>query len=163
MQQRGEVVERPATDLVTSMEVGWPTDTLGWLVAFCARRLQEGLKAGFAEAGHAISPEQWSILVQLWQTDGLPQQALADRFHRSKVAAFHLISKLERQGMVVRRPNPADGRSNLIYLTSAGRAAVDTLIPVAEENLRRGVAGIPALEVATTKSVLYRIANNLSG
>ncbi len=135
-------MEKSLTSGLSRPETGWPTDTLGWLVSYCARRLREGLGARFAEAGHVMSPEQWSILWQLWHTDGVRQQVLADRFHRSKVAAFHLISKLEEQGMVERRPNPADGRSNLIYLTPAGRAAVAALHPVAQENLDIATAGV---------------------
>jgi DNA-binding MarR family transcriptional regulator len=116
---------------------------------------------GFASAGYSISPEQWSILVQLWRQDGLTQQVLADHFHRSKVAAFHLISKVEAQGLVERRPNPSDGRSNLIYLTPRGRAIVDQLIPLAQGNLDRALAGIPAADVETTRRVLSRISENL--
>ena len=90
---------------------------MGWVVAYCSKRLQEGLVRRFSGAGYKVSPEQFSILAQLWENDGLSQQTLADRFHRSKVAAFHLITKLEGQGVVERRPNPADGRSNLVFLS----------------------------------------------
>jgi DNA-binding MarR family transcriptional regulator len=131
-------------------------------MAFSSRRLREGLAENFAKAGYKISAEQWSILFQLWQTDGLAQQVLADRFHRSKVAAFHLITKLEEQGFVVRRANPEDGRSNLIHLTIKGRAMVGELIPLAQQNLDRAVSGIPAAELETTRSVLYRIATNMT-
>jgi DNA-binding MarR family transcriptional regulator len=140
----------------------WPTDPLGWLLSYASRRLREGLAASFAEAGFKISAEQWSILTQLWQEEGLPQQVLADRFHRSKVAAFHLITKLEEQGVVVRRPNPEDGRSNLVYLTGEGHAMVATLIPLAQHNLDRALESIPPEDVETTREVLYSMAVNMT-
>lgn len=140
----------------------WPTDSMGWIVAYCSRRLQEGLVKACAKAGYKVSPEQWSILIQLCAEGGLTQQALADRFHRSKVAAFHLITKLEGQGIVVRRPNPADGRSNLIHLTERGRAMVAKLIPLAQQNLDRAVEGIPKKDIETTRKVLCRMAVNLT-
>ena len=140
----------------------WPTDSMGWAVAYCSRRLQEGLTKSFAKAGYRVSPEQWSIVAQLWEEDDQPQQALADRFHRSKVAAFHLITKLEEQGIVVRRPNPEDGRSNLVHLTDTGRDMVRTLIPLAQSNIDRAVKGIPPEDVETARAVLYRMAINLT-
>ena len=141
---------------------GWPTHSMGWVVAYCSKRLQEGLTKSFAKAGYRVSPEQWSIVAQLWETDGLSQQSLADRFHRSKVAAFHLITKLEQQGLVTRQPNPADGRSNLVRLTPQGRTMVAKLIPIAQQNLDRALRGIPASDVQKTWSILNQIASNMT-
>jgi DNA-binding MarR family transcriptional regulator len=124
--------------------------------------VREGLTKAFARAGYKVSPEQWAIMAQLWNEDGLPQQALADRFHKSKVSAFHLISKLEEQGIVVRSPNPDDGRSNLIHLTGAGRAMVAELIPLAQGNLDRATRGIPAADVEKARAVLYKMAMNMT-
>jgi DNA-binding MarR family transcriptional regulator len=39
-------------------------------------------------------------------------------------SATNTIDRLEQQGLVVRRPNPRDGRGTLAEITSAGRAAV---------------------------------------
>jgi DNA-binding MarR family transcriptional regulator len=134
---------------------------MGWVVAYCTRRLQEGLKVEFAKAGYRVSAEQWAIVTQLSIEDGLSQQVLADRFHKSKVAAFHLITKLEEQGLIVRRPNPEDGRSNLIHLTDKGREMVSTLVPLAQHNLDRALAGISPSDVERTRSVLFKMALNL--
>jgi DNA-binding MarR family transcriptional regulator len=94
---------------------------------------------------------------------GLSHQVLADRFHRSKVAAFQLINQLEKQGLVARRPHPTDKRSNLIYLTPKGRAVESELIPLAQENLVRALDGIRDAELVTTRSVLCRIIDNMNG
>ena len=37
----------------------------------------------------------------------------------------NIISRLERQSLVIRRPNPADGRGRLAEITEAGRAVVE--------------------------------------
>jgi DNA-binding MarR family transcriptional regulator len=123
--------------------------------------LQEGLTRSFAKAGYRVSPEQWSIIVQLWQNNDQAQKVLADRFHRSKVAAFHLITKLEAQGIVERRPNPDDGRSNLVHLTAQGRTMAAELIPLGQQNIDRALSGIPPEEVETARSVLFRMAGNM--
>lgn len=158
----GELLASDASDSSPVYTKGWPTDSMGWAVAYCARRVQEGLIKSFASAGHRVSPEQWSIIVHLWQDNDQTQQALADRFHRSKVAAFHLITKLEEQGIVERRPNPDDGRSNLVHLTAQGRAMAAELIPLGQQNIERALRGIPPEEVETARSVLFRIAANMT-
>jgi DNA-binding MarR family transcriptional regulator len=154
-----------ATDTATGFSIvtrNWPTDPIGWVVAYCARRLQEGLTKSFAKAGYRVSPEQWSIIIQLWEDNDLAQQVLADRFHRSKVAAFHLITKLAEQGIVERRPNPDDGRSKLVHLTAQGRAMAAELIPLGQQNIDRALRGIPPEEVETARSVLFRMATNMA-
>jgi DNA-binding MarR family transcriptional regulator len=139
----------------------FPTDPMGWLLSLCSMMVRNGLTTRFADAGHNVTPEQWSILSHLWQNDGLTQQNLANRFHRSKVAAFHLISKLEEQGLIVRLPNPGDGRSNLIYLTPQGKAVVGDLIPVAQANLDKALEGVSQSDEEAAKAVLRRIIVNL--
>lgn len=149
-------------DLLSNYKKGWPTDSMGWVVAYCSRRMQEGLRKAFAEAGYRVSPEQWSIVAQLCEEDGLRQQVLADCFHRSKVSAFHLITKLEQQGIVVRDPNPEDGRSNLIRLTEQGRIMAEKLVPLARGNLERAVEGISSADLEKARAVLCKIAINMT-
>ena len=139
----------------------FPTDALSWLMATCSKLLREKLALRFANAGYTVTPEQWAILAHLWQQDGLSQQALADQFHRSKVAAFQLINKLEDQGLVIRRVDPVDGRSNLIYLTPEGRAVLPTLISLAQENMTQVLSGIPEADLAIAKSVVVKIIKNI--
>ncbi len=141
----------------------FPTDALSWLMATCSKLLRERLTLRFMNAGYSVTAEQWAILAHLWQQDGLSQQALANRFHRSKVAAFQLISRLEKQGLVVRRPDPVDGRSNLIYLTPKGRAIQSALVALAKENMARALDGIAEADLETAKSVVRKIISNTKG
>ena len=138
----------------------FPTDVLSWLMATCSKLLRESLGIRFANAGFTVTPEQWAILAHLWQQDGLSQQALADRFHRSKVAAFQIIGRLEKQGLVVRRPDPVDGRSKRIFLTSKGREIQSNLVTLANENMVRAVRGISQKDLEIAKSVVKRIIRN---
>lgn len=138
----------------------FPTDALSWLMATCSKTLRERLAVRFANAGYAVTPEQWAILGRLGQQDGLSQQALADRFHRSKVAAFQLISKLEKQGLVERRHDPDDGRSNLIYLTEEGRRIQPELVKLASENMAAALQGIDDGDLTTAKKVVRQIIEN---
>ena len=141
----------------------FPTDALSWLMSTCSKVLRETLQVRFEKAGYKVTPEQWALLAHLGLQDGLSQQALASRFHRSKVSAFQLISRLEKQGLVVRRSDPKDGRSNLIFLTAKGRAIDGALVSLAQENMVQALKGIPAAELETAKTVVRRIIANVAG
>lgn len=138
----------------------FPTDALSWLMATCSKTLRERLAVRFANAGYSVTPEQWAILGRLAQQDGLSQQALADRFHRSKVAAFQLINKLEKQGLVERRDDPGDGRSKLVYLTEEGRRIEPDLVKLASENMAAALEGIDESDLTTAKKVVRQIIEN---
>lgn len=41
----------------------------------------------------------------------------------------HAVSRLERDGWVERRPDPADGRGQLVVLTDEGQRRIDAVAP----------------------------------
>ena len=141
----------------------FPTDALSWLMATCSKLLRESLQRRFANAGYEVTPEQWAILAHLYQKDGLSQQDLADSFHRSKVSAFQLISRLEKQDLVQRCSDPEDGRSNLIYLTTKGRSIQPALVALAEENMASALEGISEADLKRAKAVVRKIIGNTKG
>ena len=141
----------------------FPTDALSWLMATCSKQLRESLQQRFTSAGYKVTPDQWAILAYLWQQDGLSQQALASRFYRSKVSAFQLINRLEKQGLVFRRADPEDGRSNLIHLTPKGRSIQSALVALARKNMSRALDGISGADLKIAKSVVRKMIRNTRG
>src|SRR3984885_7594956 len=51
----------------------------------------------------------------------LPVRVIGDRLSVHPTSATNTIDRLERQGLVVRRPNPRDGRGKLAEITGSGR------------------------------------------
>ncbi|WP_285489465.1 MarR family winged helix-turn-helix transcriptional regulator [Amycolatopsis taiwanensis] len=51
---------------------------------------------------------------------------LAAAEHMRPQPMAQIVSALERDGLIERRPDPADGRRNLIEATAKGREAVET-------------------------------------
>ena len=86
------------------------------------QRWNELLAERFAAAGHGdIRPSYGSALVPLFEEDGLRMGELSRRAHLSKQTMTELVRRLERDGLVERRPDPADGRASLIFLTARSR------------------------------------------
>ena len=82
-------------------------DDLGFLLAKATQRWNELLAARFAAAGFAdVRPSYGSVLLPLYEQDGLRMGELARRARLSKQTMTTMIPRLERDGLVERRPDP---------------------------------------------------------
>jgi DNA-binding MarR family transcriptional regulator len=98
-------------------------DDLGFLLAKATQRWNELLAERFAAAGYAdIRPSYGSVLLPLFEVDGLRMGELARRARLSKQTMTEMVRRLERDGLVERRADPSDGRASLIFLTARSRA-----------------------------------------
>ena len=79
------------------------------------------LSRNFRQEGVEITPEQWTILLFLWEKDGVTQQELCNATFKDKPSMTRLIDNMERQHLVVRISDKKDQRNNLIHLTKTGR------------------------------------------
>jgi DNA-binding MarR family transcriptional regulator len=78
-----------------------------------------------------LSVAQFDVLAHVGASEGLTQQELADGLLVTKGNVCQLLDKMERRGLIVRRP---EGRANRVYLTPAGRTLFNAVVP-AQENL----------------------------
>jgi DNA-binding MarR family transcriptional regulator len=74
-------------------------------------------------------------------------------------AVTQIVTKLERDGLVERRPDPSDGRAVLVRITPAGAAIVDGRRDDRIAHLRRLVAGLGAPERAAIAHALPALAH----
>jgi DNA-binding MarR family transcriptional regulator len=61
------------------------------------------------------------VLLQFSREGALPLRLIGERLMVHPTSVTNTINRLEAQGFVVRRPNPADGRGTLAEITTAGR------------------------------------------
>lgn len=107
-------------------------DDLGFLLAKATQRWNELLHERFSDAGwRAVRPSYGSILVPLFEEDGLRMGELARRSRSSKQTMTTMVRLLERDGLVRRERDPEDGRATRILLTEKARR----FEPVAEQTL----------------------------
>lgn len=92
---------------------------LGFLLAKATQHWNELLAERFATAGYRdVRPSYGSVLLPLYEEDGLRIGELARRSHLSKQTMTEMIRRLERDGLVDRRLDPADRRASRIFLTA---------------------------------------------
>src|SRR5918995_3930537 len=107
-------------------------DDLGFLLAKATQRWNELLAKRFSAAGYAdIRPSYGSVLLPLFEDDGLRMGELASRARLSKQTMTTMVRLVERDGLVERRPDPVDGRATRVHLSAKGRR----FRPVAEHVL----------------------------
>src|ERR671937_637983 len=107
-------------------------ENLGFLVAKASQRWNELLYERFAREGYPeVRPAYGSILLPLFEQDGLRMGELARRARLSKQTMTTMVRLLERDGLVRREPDPHDGRAFRIVLTDRARR----FEPVAERTL----------------------------
>src|SRR5215213_6550806 len=108
------------------------TESLGFLLAKASTRWNERLARAFAERGFPeVRPAWGSVLVPLYEEDGLRMGELARRSRLAKQTLTTLVPQLERAGLVAREPDPDDGRASRLRLTARAqelRAVVDDVL-----------------------------------
>jgi DNA-binding MarR family transcriptional regulator len=107
-------------------------ENLGWLLAKASQRWNDRLEEGFRDAGFAeVRASFGSVLVPLYEEDGLRMGELARRSGLSKQAMTTLVRAVEATGLVARERDAEDARAFRVSLTARG----EELRPAAERVL----------------------------
>jgi DNA-binding MarR family transcriptional regulator len=107
-----------------------------------------------------LTPGDYGVLAMLRRA-GRPYQlspsSLTSRLERSSGGMTKILKRLEQRGLVVRSPDPADGRGSLVSLTREGRevqdrvfhafvaATQELLVPLSDTRLREADRSLRAL------------------
>ncbi len=105
-----------------------------------------------------VRPSYGSVLVPLYEEDGLRIGEIARRARLSKQTMTTLVRLVERERLVKRGPDPSDGRASLVFLTARARA-FRAVAESALGDLERAVGTVvPAARLAELKHSLRRLA-----
>jgi DNA-binding MarR family transcriptional regulator len=75
---------------------------------------------GRALRKHKLTPEQWQALATLWDRGALTQAEIARVTMQDAPAVSRMLVRMERDGFIRRRADPADARASIVELTAAG-------------------------------------------
>ena len=122
---------------------------LGFRLAKASQRWNELLALRFRREGYEeVRPSYGSILVPLFEEDGLRMGELARRAGLSKQTMTTMVRLLERDGLVSRAPDPGDGRASLVFLTERSREFAPVAARVVREIERLVEERLGARDVA---------------
>jgi DNA-binding MarR family transcriptional regulator len=92
-----------------------------------------------------LSLGQFGVLAHVGAAEGMSQTELADTLSLTQGNVCQLIDKLERAGLLRRRP---EGRTNRLYLTERGQALYDEVVPAHETLIEELFSGLTAEQQA---------------
>jgi DNA-binding MarR family transcriptional regulator len=105
-----------------------------------------------------IDPRHVVLLHHVAAAEGQSQQALGRAMQIPPSRMVALVDELEREGLLQRRPSPADRRAHALHLTGAGRRLLDRLMQVSAEHETQLCTGLTQAERHRLISLLSRIA-----
>jgi len=112
-----------------------------------------------------LSEADYEILAVLSEhpTGQLSAQELGGLVQWEKSRLSHQVRRMQERGLIVREPNPADGRSAMICLLPAGRRAIEDAAPQHVHNVRRHFIDLftPA-ELDTFAALNERVLHHLA-
>ncbi|MFX1346519.1 MAG: MarR family winged helix-turn-helix transcriptional regulator [Promethearchaeota archaeon] len=111
-----------------------------------------------------LTPPQYSILMELWKSDGKQFKDLASACCCSPSTITGIIDTMEKNDLVYRENNPEDRRSLLVKLTEKGKKIEGTTPPI-KIILKHCCEGFTSEEVDQLTSLLNKLSDSfeLSG
>jgi DNA-binding MarR family transcriptional regulator len=104
---------------------------------------------------------QLPVLYLLRNGAQMSQKDLAKFAKIEQPSMAQMLARMERDGLIRRTPDPADGRSSLVSLTEAAVAKLPAARQALEEGRDRVLSGFSADEVQTLVQLMRRLNQNL--
>ncbi len=135
-------------------------ESLGYAVNHLARQLALALHKRIAPLG--VVPGQFAQLLALYEHDGITQQELCEVVEVEQPTMANTLARMERDGLIERRPHPSDGRKQLIYLTNRARSLEGPLTDAAETVNTLATSGLSNIERSTLMRIIATVQANLA-
>jgi DNA-binding MarR family transcriptional regulator len=112
---------------------------------------------------HGLAVTEFDVLITLFNAPErrLRMSELAERVLLSPAGTTHLVTRLERDGLVRREVDPADGRKWFTVLTDSGDATLQAARPTHNDVLRRTLlAATSPADRRTLRRIWQRLADS---
>lgn len=104
-----------------------------------------------------LAPAQFMVLADLWESGPRTQRQLVGRLAVEQATMAGTLTRMERDGLVERMPNPSDGRSQLVQPTPRGMALREAATQAAAAINTRALSALAEPERAAYLDMLDRM------
>lgn len=129
---------------------------LGRVFVLTDRRAEQALRA------FALTHPQFGVLARLREGDGLTQQELSQGLRLDKSNLCRILTLLEGEVLLERKPDGEDRRANRIVLTARGRRLFDQAVPAMDAMLEEQFRGLDRAEQRMLSTLLRRLERGAS-
>ena len=110
---------------------------------------------------HKFTRPKWRALASLSLRDGLSIGEMAEITLLKLSTLSRVAERLEREGLVKRRPRPNDNRITEVLITEQGRQAFQEILQVSRRQYARATDGLTESEIEQLCATLNRMLRNL--
>lgn len=101
------------------------------------------------------------VVMALRESGELTQKELAEHAQVEQPTMAALLARMERDGLILRKPHPQDKRSSRISLSAKAKASLPDAMTQLLEGADRATSGLSQREQATLIELLQRVVTNL--
>ncbi|MEA1871112.1 MAG: MarR family winged helix-turn-helix transcriptional regulator [Candidatus Bipolaricaulota bacterium] len=134
-------------------------DPIGYLLAQVCKLSRDRSRA--LMGGIGLYCGQGIALQQLWRKDGITQSELAHGLRVAPATVTISLQRMEKLGLIERRPDPHDQRGSRVFLTEKGRSLRERVEGNWHKLEGQALAGFTEGDRTLLRQFLSRIRANL--
>jgi MarR family transcriptional regulator for hemolysin len=144
---------------VTPPKTPDPLRNLGFLLKDVARLYTRNFERH--ASGLGLTLDQCKVLCHLQRNEGISQVRLAEYTDTDPMTLGRLLDRMETDGLVERRPDPADRRARSLHLEAAAQPALEQIWDASDRARAQSLSGLNAADRAQLMKLLQRLHANL--
>lgn len=109
-----------------------------------------------------LTVAQCKVLAYLQRNEGISQVRLAELTDTDPMTLARILERMEGDGWIERRPDPADGRARQLFLRPSAAPLLREMWRISDRARADAMAGLTAADRAQLMSLLDRIHSNLN-
>jgi len=135
-------------------------NSMGFVVNMTAKAFQKSFDIELRKNA-GVSLSQWRVVGALVIQPGLTQKEIADKVGIEGATLVPIIDKMEKEGLLKRKPDSNDRRVNRIYLTQKADSLWESMVECALKIRKSSTKNISENDIQTTLETLRKISQNL--
>ena len=124
------------------------------------RIVREAFNSEFHKYQFNVSYDQWLIIDQVQQKQGISQIEIANNTGKDRASISRIIKNLLTKNLLTKTSNESNKRANKVYLSPAGLELSEKINSVYIDIYKRQFDGIYEQELNLLKEILVRINHN---
>ncbi len=126
-----------------------------------AKQIKKRKNASLKAAGLNMTSDQWVLLKNIQEAEGISQIDLARRCHKEPASVTRILDILEKRRWVERKHRSGNRRKYNLYATPRGLNLIAQVLPISLEIQEQGKKGLSDIELQSLSQMLGKISLNL--
>jgi DNA-binding MarR family transcriptional regulator len=136
-------------------------ESLGYATITAYRLMNAALRRKFRKSDIDLTPEEWGVLVLLWEKGSAAQEELAAALCIDKSAMSRVLSVMQDKGLIDRDRDPDNERKKIIRAAERSQLVRERGFRLAGDALKNALDGVSPEEAAICIQVLHAVRRNL--